>query len=394
MFRYSILFLLLASFLPCLNCAAQQLPAERVIDLSTPDNATLKATFFPSVKPGPGVLLLHQCNRQRKVWDALARQLAAAGINVLTVDLPGFGESSGTPYDKLSPQEAQAQGKKWPADIDVAFQYLTSQPGVRREVIGVGGASCGVDNSIQTARRHPREVKSLVLLSGGTDYSGRQFLRQANQLPVFAAMADDDEFRQTVEIMPWVFSLSSNPGKQFVHYATGGHGADMFAVHPELRGKIVDLYVTTLIKSPGQAPAATPAWVAPPSAEVLNLMEQPGGPAKVAQKLQDARKVDPKAVFFDEANVNFMGYEHLQAGDTKGALEILKLNAIAFPESPNVYDSLSDLYVATGEKDLARQNASKALELVASDTKDPEQLRNAIRDSAQQKLKQLGPSPQ
>ncbi|HEY2498816.1 MAG TPA: acyl-CoA thioester hydrolase/BAAT C-terminal domain-containing protein [Candidatus Angelobacter sp.] len=261
----------------------------------------------------------------------------------------GFGESSGTPHAKLSPQEAQAQGKKWPPDIDVAFQYLTSQPGVRREVIGVGGASCGVDNSIQTARRHPRQVKSLVLLSGGTDYSGRQFLRQANQLPVFAAMADDDEFRPTVEIMPWVFSLSSNPGKQFVHYATGGHGADMFAVHPELRGKIVDWYVTTLIKSPGQAPAATPAWVAPPSAEVLNLLEQPGGPAKVAQKLQDARKTDPKAVLFDESTVNIMGYEHLQAGDTKGALEILKLNAIAFPESPNVYDSLSDLYLATGE---------------------------------------------
>ena len=75
-------------------------------------------------------------------------------------------------------------------------------------------------------------------------------------------------------------------------------------------------------------------------------------------------------------------------------MEILKLNATAFPESPNVYDSLSDVYIATGEKDLARQNANKALELLAADTKDPEQLRNAIRDSAEQKLKQLGPAPQ
>ncbi|MGC2745185.1 MAG: alpha/beta fold hydrolase [Candidatus Angelobacter sp.] len=383
----------LASILLAFSCAAQQNPA-RVIDLTAPDGVKLKATFFASAKPGPGVLLLHQCNRQRKVWDELAQQLASAGINTLTLDLRGFGESGGTPVDKLSPQEAQVQGQKWPGDIDVAFAYLSSQPGVKRDVIGVGGASCGVDNSIQTARRHPKEVKSLVLLSGGTDLAGRQFLREANSLPIFAAVADDDEFRPTVEVMPWLFSLSSNPGKQFVHYATGGHGADIFRVHPELRGKIVDWYVTTLIKTPGHAPAANPAWTAPASAEMLNLMEQPGGVAKVAQKLQDARTSNPKAVLFDEATVNILGYEHFQAGDAKGALEILKLNATAFPESPNVYDSLSDVYIATGEKELARQNANKALELLAADTKDPEQLRNAIRDSAEQKLKQLGPAPQ
>jgi dienelactone hydrolase len=384
----------MASILLALSCAAQQSPAARVIDLTAPDGVKLKATFFASAKPGPGVLLLHQCNRQRKVWDELAQQLANAGINVLTLDLRGFGESGGTPVNKLSPQEVQAQGQKWPGDIDVAFAYLSSQPGVKHDVIGVGGASCGVDNSIQTARRHPKEVKSLVLLSGGTDLAGRQFLREAKSLPIFAAVADDDEFRPTVEVMPWLFSLSSNPDKQFVHYATGGHGADIFRIHPELRGKIVDWYVTTLIKTPGHAPAANPTWTAPASAEMLNLMEQPGGTAKVAQKLQEARASNPKAVLFDETTVNILGYEHFQAGDTKGALEILKLNATAFPESPNVYDSLSDVYIATGEKELARQNANKTLKLLASDTKDPEQLRNAIRDSAEQKLKQLGPAPQ
>ena len=383
----------LASLLLVLTCSAQQNSAARLVDLKAHDGVNLKATFFPAAKAGPGVLLLHQCNRQRKVWDELGRQLADAGINVLTLDLRGFGESGGTAVDKLTPQEAQAQGQKWPADIDVAFQYLISQPGVKRDVIGVGGASCGVDNSIQTARRHSSQVKSLVLLSGGTDFAGRRFLREASSLPVFAAVADDDEFPTIVEIMQWLFSLSSNPGKQFVHYTNGGHGADMFRLHPELRGKIVDWYVTTLIKSPGKAPAAKPAWTAPRSAEVLNLIELPGGPDKVAHKLEDARKHDPKAVLFDEATVNFMGYEHLQAGDASGALAILKLNAAAFPNSPNVYDSLSDVYVATGDKDLARENAKKALDLLPSDTTDPEDHRNAIRDSAQQKLKQLEPAP-
>jgi hypothetical protein len=72
------------------------------------------------------------------------------------------------------------------------------------------------------------------------------------------------------------------------------------------------------------------------------------------------------------------------------ALEIMKLNVTAFPESPNAYDSLSDAYLANGQKELARQNAEKALELLAFDTTDTQARRNAIRDNAQLKLKQLG----
>ena len=77
-----------------------------------------------------------------------------------------------------------------------------------------------------------------------------------------------------------------------------------------------------------------------------------------------------------------------------GEQRLLKLNAEAFPDSPNVYDSLGDVYLADGQKDLARENAKKAIELLASDTTDPEARRNAIRDSAEQKLKQLGSGQQ
>jgi tetratricopeptide (TPR) repeat protein len=223
-----------------------------------------------------------------------------------------------------------------------------------------------------------------------TDLAGRKFLRDTSQLPILAALADDDEFPASIESTQWIFSLSTNPGNKILHYAKGGHGADIFAIHPELRSAIVDWYVTTLIKTPGDAPAAKERWQAPPAVQMLTLIDQPGGANQAAQKLAEARKHDPKAVLFSEVSVNIMGYEHLLAGDTKGAVEILKLNASAFPDSANVYDSLSDAYLADGQKDLARDNAKKALELLASDTKDPEALRNAIRDSAQQKLKQLG----
>jgi dienelactone hydrolase len=381
-------------FLVCaVTCGVSSWSAERVVDLTAGDGVKLKATYFAAAKPGPGVLLLHQCNRQRKIWDGLAQQLAAAGINVLTLDYRGYGDSEGDRFDKLPPQEAaQIQAEKWPGDIDTAFQYLVSQPGVTRDVIGVGGASCGVNNSIQTARRHT-EVKSLVLLSGSTDLKGRQFLRESTKLPVFFAVADDDEFPPSVVTIEWLYSIVADPEKKFAHVATGGHGADMFKVHPDMRGEIVNWYVTTLMKTPGRAPGARETATVPKEVHVLDQMDQPGGAAKVAKNLEEARRQDPKAKLFPEDIVNFMGYEHLQAQDNKGAIEILKLNAEAYPNSPNVYDSLSDAYFADGQRDLARENAKKALDLLASDTADPEDRRKGIKDSAEQKLKQLGEAP-
>jgi len=368
------------------------LAAERVVDLTASDGTKLKATFFSAAKPGPGVLLLHQCNRDRQSWYGLADQLAAAGINVLALDMRGFGESGGVPHDKATPQEAAATQAKWPGDIDVAFQYLQSQPGVKRDMIGVGGASCGVGNSVQTAIRHP-EVRSLVLLAGNTNYAGRQFLRSDHSVPVLFGYADDDEFPPSILAIQWLYSLTGDPDKKLVSYPNGGHGAEIFAVHPEFMTQITDWYVTTLIKTPGKAPAPKEPAAVPAEVQTLNAIDE-GGAAKVEAQLQEARKRDPNAKLFDEALVNLMGYEHMLAGDIKGAVEILKLNAMAFPNSANVYDSLGDAYLADGQKDLARQNAKRALELLPSDTTDNQQRKDGIKASAEEKLKQLGDAPQ
>jgi tetratricopeptide (TPR) repeat protein len=108
----------------------------------------------------------------------------------------------------------------------------------------------------------------------------------------------------------------------------------------------------------------------------------------------ETRRADPKAVLFSEAIMNRIAYGSLAAGDIEGAIALFQMNVAVYPNSPNVYDSLGDAYLADGQKDLARQNAQKALELLVSDTTDNAQRRDDIRESAQQKLKQLGsPAP-
>jgi dienelactone hydrolase len=389
-----VISLALAPLLGATIAAGQQAPAPKVVDLTASDGIRLKATYFGAAQPGPGILLLHQCNRQRKVWDDLATRLAASGLNVLTLDFRGFGESEGKPVDKLTPEEARIVfGEKFPADVDTAFQYLVSQPGVAREAIGAGGASCGVNQSVLLASRHP-EVKALVLLSESTEPAGRQFLRNSGTLPLFMAAADDDPDPGVVEVMQWLFSLSSYPLNKFERYSTGGHGVEMFDAHKELPGEIVTWFNVTLHKAGAPVPASQRSH-APASGEpqFLEVIDHPGGPAKAAQLYADARKRDAKATLFSEAVMNRLAYEHLQDGDIKGAVSLMKLNVAAYPKSANVYDSLSDAYLADGQKDLARQNARKALELLPSDTTDPEDRRKAIKEAAEEKLKQLGDAP-
>jgi dienelactone hydrolase len=386
---------------------SQQQTAARVVDLKASDGTLLKASYFAAAKPGPGVLLFHQTNRTRKAWDDVAAQLAAAGINTLTLDMRGFGESGGTPHDKLTSKERSQGRERRAADIDTAWQYLVSQPGVKGDVIGLGGAgSDGVENSIQTASRHSAQVKSLVLISGQTELAGRQFMRLASQLPGLFVWADGDDYPPTAEVMEWLYGISTNPGKMFIHYAgqeapwlayedkdvpaTGSHGTDLFKVHPELPGTIVDWFVTTLIKTPGQAPVNNSGAAGSLSISILDQIETPGGADQVAQQLMEARRRDPQAELWPRILVNVMGYDNLQVGNRKLALEILKLNALAYPESADANDSLGDAYLANGEKDLARQYAEKALAILASDTKESEARRNVIRASAQQKLNQLG----
>jgi dienelactone hydrolase len=363
----------------------------QVVSLHAYDGTVLKGTYFSSGQPGPGVLLLHQCNQQRKLWDVLGERLASFGINVFAFDYRGFGESGGTPHDKLTPEEEnKVQTETWPSDIEIAFQYLLAQPGVARERVGAGGASCGVYNAIKLAQRHS-EVKSLVLLAGPTDREGREFLQSSKKMPIFTSAADDDVFGAQALMMQWFFSLSPNSASRFAHYASGGHGAEMFAVQKELPGIITDWFLATLENRPDRLPKTNGQAMEPQVLHDLELIDQPGGGGadQVAKHMSAGGRGDPETTLFPEYIVNLLGYEHMQAGDIKGAVEILRLNAMAYPDSPNVYDSVSDAYLADGRKDMALQNAKKAVELLAKDTADTEERRNDIRESAEQKIKQL-----
>ncbi len=387
-----LLYLSLALALPGAVLAAGQPLAGQPASIAAPDGTRLAASFYPASRPGPGILLLHQCNRDRSSWNGLAAELAAKGFHVLTLDYRGYGESGGTPFNDIPFQErVRITTEKWPGDIDVAFAYLRAQPGVRQDAIGAAGASCGVNNSIQLSLRHP-EVKSLVLLSGSTDRAGRQHLKRASGLPILFAAADDDG--DIVSVMAWIDATSGNKANRFLEYAKGGHGTEMFKAHPELPGRIVAWFELTLMgKGAGVSAPPRPPKV-DPRTQLRMTMDEPGGASRVAASLDAGRRKDPKSPLLDAPFVNQLGYEAIQVGQTKAAIAIMQVNVDARPSSSNAWDSLGDAYLADGEREKAREASEKCLALVDSDTAETKEQRENIRQSAQGRLDQLkNPSP-
>jgi len=395
-----------------------QPPSPRIFDLKSLDGTLLKATYFSAGEPGPGVILYHQSNRTRTSWDEVARELAAAGINALAVDTRGYGESGGTRREATQLQKQQT-------DLETAFKFLVSQPGVQRNVIGAAGAGwLGVDNSVQTARLHPNDIKSIVLMSGETLRPGIEFLHQAPQFPELFVVADSDEYPPTVEAMLLLYARSSSPTRKLVHYsaaqeapwlwyetsdpskvpATGSHGTDLFQSHPDLPRFIVQWLVNTLIKTPGHGPADPLA-----AAAILNQLEVPDGLTQVTRLLTEARKRDPQVQLWPEVSLDIIGSDHLRLAEVektagraskaqaerKLGVEIFKLNLLAYPDSSDAHFNLADAYLRDGQKALARQYAEKALALLDSHTaplsswSDTAERRAEIRQGILDTLKKL-----
>jgi dienelactone hydrolase len=360
--------------------------AGRTIDLTSPDGTALKASYFAPGRPGPGVLLLHACNRDRSSWNGLATALAARGFHVLALDFRGYGLSGGTKADDPQQQRWIAD-REWTGDVDAAYAWLTSQPGVDKTRTGAAGASCGVDQAVGLARRHA-EVRTVVLLSGAVGVKSREYLRDTARLPVFGAASQGDG--GAVETLRWGMGWSRNPANTFVEYQAAGHGTDMFAAEKELAPRVLAWLEAHLRDAPATPPAATAAAAPTVVEEMWTALNAPGGADRARRIYDDAKRRDASAVLFPEAETNLIGYALLQGDSVKDAITVFQLIVDAYPRSANACDSLSDGYLAQGNKEEALRYAQKALDLLDTDPNATPEFKRLVREGAEKKIKELG----
>jgi len=141
-------------FLACLafwNHAA----AQRTVSFPTEDGGVIFADLYEG--GDRGVVLAHGGRFTKESWQPQARELAAAGFQVLAIDFRGFGKSNG-------PGDSDFFKAPFQLDVLAAVRYLHAAGVKSVSVIGgsFGGSAAG-DASIAS---QPGEIERIVMLGG------------------------------------------------------------------------------------------------------------------------------------------------------------------------------------------------------------------------------------
>lgn len=371
---------------PVLLSSAPAGAAGRKVTLKAPDGVELAATHFTAAKSGPGVVLLHMCNSDRSAWNGLGEKLAAAGIHAVALDYRGYGESGGVRHQNPVEQQRNIDAN-WPGDVDAAFAFLAAQQGVDATRIGAAGGSCGVNQAVHFARRHPDQVRTLVLLAGNANRAGEDYLAANSWMPLLAAGARDDGAAD--ETMAWLLGFSGNPDNVLKRYDSGGHGTELFATHAELEPAIVDWFVRYLVREPRARAEAAAAPPQRPSLALWQEMREPGGAARLQERVATAKRDGRSLPMPPEGPVNVLGYELSQAGRHDDAIAVFRLNTELHADSANAWDSLSDGYLAAGRREEALTAVRRLLELLPADPAADTALQKQLREIAAGKLANL-----
>jgi dienelactone hydrolase len=206
------------------------------------DGFTLKGTFYSAEKPGPGLLLLHQCDGNRLLYDHLATMLNTAGYNVLTFDFRGFGGSQAGEYTDFTAQRQKIMDQM-PSDVEAALSFLTSHSTVNPRALGIVAGNCAVNQAVHAARRHPA-IRTLVLLSGGTDAEGEAYIKDSPKVPILGVASDEDS--GAAAATKKLVALSTNSDSQLEMFTNAGHAALIFAKQPDLEPDIVIWFISNL----------------------------------------------------------------------------------------------------------------------------------------------------
>jgi 3-oxoadipate enol-lactonase len=344
--------------------------------------------YYEIAGKGDNIVLIHDGMLDREVWDDQF-PLLAKNYRVVRYDRRTFGKSSDptAPFSHIE-------------DLNQVFIQLKIEKAI------VFGMSAGGGLAIDFTLKYPEKVTGLVLVGAvvsGYGYSPHMFTR-GGHLKSFAELSDASKvIKYFAYDDPYeIYSENIKAKEKFVkilersmHKESG-----ISAIPPSRPGAkfLSEIKVPTLILvgefdiPDVHSHAGVIEYGIPNSKREVILksghlipLEQPEafnasmfrfikdinftsilnyqGADAAIQYFKTWRESNPTGNLFDEGQMNVKGYQYMNEGKIKEAIKIFTLNTIAYPNSGNVYDSLGEAYLKDGQKDLAKTNYQKSLEL-------------------------------
>ncbi|KAA0253783.1 MAG: alpha/beta fold hydrolase [Acidobacteria bacterium] len=338
---------------------------------------------------GDPVVLIHDGIVHAAGWDDVLPSLSSQ-YEVIRYDRRGYGRSTApsAPYSNLE-------------DLEALLRHL----GLAR--VHLVGSSSGGGLAIDYALAHPEGVASLTLVGAvvsGFPYT-RHMANRGGHLTAAATTDPAEERRYWSLVDPYFVAPASkaahervaalleafpqNLGRERERFArrpppalprlgsirvpalvlAGEHdipdvhahaGAIAAGIPNARRDVVADSGHVPYLEQPEELATRVVAFLQ--GAPFLAVLDR-DGVARATALFRAARAKDRSAVLFDEDELNRRGYERLAGGATEEAVALFRLNAEAFPASPNTHDSLAEALLAAGDRAGAVAEYRKALEV-------------------------------
>jgi len=380
-----LIILVMAGILPN-SGSCQNTPAGFVTGYVEVDGGEL---FYESAGSGDNIVLLHDGLVSHEIWD-YQFPLLAKYYRVTRYDRRGYGKSS----DPQSPF----------SDIDDLNKLFLKLGIEKATIFGMSsGGGCAIDFTL----KYPEKVNALVLVGavvGGYGYTSHMTYRGGHLKnpelmsdPVKAAeyFIWDDPYEIYAENREARLKVSSiveaNLHRPFDmrYYTPPERIAAKFLSEIKVPGLVMvgehdipDVHAhagvisfgirgarrEVILNSGHLIPVEQPEYFNKSVFRFLrrndffSLLNTKGVDPAV-QYFNTFFTSEPQVQMFSEAEMNQTGYQYLQSGKTREAIELFWLNTIAYPDSWNVYDSLGEAFLKDGQKEIAIKSYEISLAL-------------------------------
>lgn len=181
----------------------------------------------------PAVILLHSGLSDRNAYHELEAALARAGLAVLNIDWRGKGKSTGKgKYFELS----KAERDKGYLDAKGAVNFLTSQPGIDADRLGIMGTVIGAKYAMAAAAEEPR-IKTAVVLTGYIPTEKEKAYVSTQRRPILYVTSRGH--RAVTQAMTELYGLAKGDGSELVVYNGGAIGYQLFELDKGLLPRVV-----------------------------------------------------------------------------------------------------------------------------------------------------------
>ena len=239
----------MSRILICLLLFIAAAHAQERVTFSSDDEQPLVATLYLEDKKAPTVICLPMFRNVRESYEPIVEPLKKRGINVLSLDLRGHGESAPELAGRVRSRDAELFNAM-PRDVEAALAFLEGR-GLDPTRVALIGASVGCSVAIRSVCENASPFRAVAVMTPGTNYLGVDTIADAKRwprIPILVLSSEDEESR----VRPVVDAFEAAGAKpEFrVRGGRGLHGTRMFGKLEGIEEELASWLAERLLPEP------------------------------------------------------------------------------------------------------------------------------------------------